>query len=76
MKNTTYMQKGEPKLNKDKYHFRCTLVPFFGKTISRQDMRPDLRMLDALIDIPVKNGITGIPWCARAQLISQHVDAG
>ena len=28
------------KLNKDKCHFRCTSVPFFGEITSRQCMRP------------------------------------
>ena len=29
------------KLNKDKCHFRCTSIPFFGKVISRQGVQPD-----------------------------------
>ena len=28
------------KLNKDKYHFRCTSVPFFGEIISRHCVKP------------------------------------
>ena len=29
------------KLNKEKCHFRCTSIPFFGEVISRQDIQPD-----------------------------------
>ena len=30
------------KLNKDKCHFRCTSVPFFGDVISRHGVQPDI----------------------------------
>ena len=30
------------KLNKDKCHFRCTSVPFFGEMISQNGVKPDL----------------------------------
>ena len=36
------------KINKDKCHFRCSSVPFFGKIISRCGVRPDPRKLKAL----------------------------
>ena len=29
------------KLNKEKYHFRCTSIPFFGEVVSRQGIQPD-----------------------------------
>ena len=29
------------KLNKDKFHFRCTSVPCFGEFIYRHGVRPD-----------------------------------
>ena len=29
------------KLNKEKHHFRCTSVPFFGEVVSRDGMQPD-----------------------------------
>ena len=30
------------KLNKEKYHFRYTSIPFFGEVISRRGVQPDL----------------------------------
>ena len=27
------------KLNKEKYHFRCTSIPFFGEVVSRQGIQ-------------------------------------
>ena len=30
------------KLNKEKCHFRCTSIPFFGKVVSREGVQPDL----------------------------------
>ena len=29
------------KLNKDKFHFRCTSIPFFGEVVSRKSIQPD-----------------------------------
>ena len=29
------------KLNKDKCHFRCTSISFFGKVISKEGIQPD-----------------------------------
>ena len=29
------------KLNKEKCHFRCTSIPFFGEVIPRQGIQPD-----------------------------------
>ena len=29
------------KLSKDKCHFRCTSIPFFGEVVSRNGMQPD-----------------------------------
>ena len=31
------------KLNKDKCHFRCTSIPFFGEVVSREGIQPDLQ---------------------------------
>ena len=33
------------KLNKDKCHFRCTSIPFFGEVVSREDIQPDLQKI-------------------------------
>ena len=43
------------KLNKDKCHFRCMSIPFFGKVVSREGIQPDPQKVKALIDIPVPN---------------------
>ena len=40
------------KLNKDKCHFRCTSIPFFGKVVSRADIQPDLQKIRALTKMP------------------------
>ena len=40
------------KLNRDKCHFRCTSVPFFGEIISRYGVKPDPRKLKALMEMP------------------------
>ena len=40
------------KLNKDKCHFRCTSIPFFGKVVSRKGIQPDLQKNKALTDMP------------------------
>ena len=29
------------KLNKEKFHFRCTSIPFFGEVILRRGVQPD-----------------------------------
>ena len=34
------------KLNKDKCHFRCTSIPFFGKVVSREGVQPDQQSTD------------------------------
>ena len=39
------------KLNKEKYHFRCTLIPFFGEVISRQGVIPDPQKVKALMEM-------------------------
>ena len=45
------------KLHKEKYHFRCTSIPFFGEVISREWVQPD----------PQKNkGVDGHA-CAKEQ---------
>ena len=37
---------------KDKHHFRCTSVPFFGEVIPWHGVKPDLQMLKALMEMP------------------------
>ena len=37
------------KLNKNKSHFRCTSVPFFGEIISWHGVEPDPQKLKALV---------------------------
>ena len=41
------------KLNKDKCHFRCMLIPFFGEVVSREGIQLDLRKIRALTKMPV-----------------------
>ena len=41
------------KLNKDKCHFRCTSIPFFGKVVSRKGVQPDPQKIKALTDMLV-----------------------
>ena len=40
------------KLNKDKCHFRCTSVPFFGEVISQNGVQPDPQKIKALVKMP------------------------
>ena len=39
-------------LNKDKHHFRCISVPFFGKIIPRHGIQPNPHKLCALTEMP------------------------
>ena len=41
------------KLNKEKCHFRCTCILFFGEVISREGVHPDPQKIKALTDMPV-----------------------
>ena len=43
------------KLNKEKCHFRCTSIPFFGEVISRREVQPDPQKIKALMDMPPPN---------------------
>ena len=44
------------KLNKDKFHFRSTSVPFLGEIISQYGVKPDPQKLKALMGMsPLKN---------------------
>ena len=43
------------KLNKEKCHFRCTSIPFFGKVILRKGIQPDPQKSKALTDMPASN---------------------
>ena len=38
------------KLNKDKCHFRCMSIPFFGKVILREGIQPDPQKIKVLTD--------------------------
>ena len=40
------------KLNKDKYHFRCTSVPFFGDILSQNGVQPDPQEIKNLVEMP------------------------
>ena len=40
------------KSNKDKYHFRCTIFPFFWEVISEDGVNQDPRNLKGLMDMP------------------------
>ena len=41
------------KLNKDKCHFRCTSIPFFGKVVSRKGIQPDPQKIKVLTNMLV-----------------------
>ena len=41
------------KLNKEKCHFRCTSIPFFGEVVSRHGVQPDPLKVRALTEMPV-----------------------
>ena len=41
------------KLKKDKCHFRCTSILFFGKVVSREGIQPDLQKVRALAEMPM-----------------------
>ena len=43
------------KLNKDKCHFRCKSVPFFGEIILQHGVKPDPQKLRVLMEIPPQN---------------------
>ena len=39
------------KVNKDRCHFRCISIPFFGKVVSREGVQPDPQKIRALIEM-------------------------
>ena len=43
------------KLNKEKFHFRCTSIPFFGEVILTKGVQPDPQKIKALTDMLVPN---------------------
>ena len=43
------------KLNKEKCHFRCTSIPFFGEVISSIGVQSDPQTVKALMDMPLPN---------------------
>ena len=40
------------KLNKEKCHFRCTSIPFFGEVVSRHGVQPNPQKVRALTEMP------------------------
>ena len=40
--------KKDVKLNKNKYHFRCTIIAFLGEVISRKGVQPGPKKLCTL----------------------------
>ena len=52
------------KLNKEKCHFRCKSIPFFGEIVSRQDIQPNPQKVRALTEMLApknKKGTAGLP---------------
>ena len=45
-------RKENSKMNKDKCHFRCTSVSFYGEIVSRQGIKLDPKKLKVLTDMP------------------------
>ena len=41
------------KLHKEKYHFRCTSIPFFGQVVSWQSIQPEPQKVRALTEMPL-----------------------
>ena len=39
-------------LNKEKCHFRCTSILFFGKVVSREGIQPDPQKVRAMTEMP------------------------
>ena len=40
------------KLNKEKFHFRCTSIPFFDEVVLREGVQPNPRKVKALTEMP------------------------
>ena len=53
------------KLNKEKCHFRCTSIPFFGEVVSRQGIQPDPQKVRALTNIPTPKKQKGTAGLSR-----------
>ena len=51
------------KLHKDKCHFRCTSIPFFGKEVSREGIQPDLQKIRALTEMLVPKNKRELQAC-------------
>ena len=54
------------KLNREKCHFRCMSVPFFGEVVSRHGVQPDPQKVRALTEMLAsqnKKGTAGFPRC-------------
>ena len=47
-----WCQEVNLNLNKEKCHFRCTSIPFFGEVVSGQDVQPDPQKVRVLTEMP------------------------
>ena len=52
------------KLNKNKCHFSCTSVPFFGEVISWNEVKPDPQKIKSLMEMPLSKNkkSSGLSW--------------
>ena len=48
---TMMRQEVNLKLNKDKCHFRCMSIPFFGEVVSREGIQPGPQKIKVLTDM-------------------------
>ena len=55
MQQYTRCKEVNLKLNKEKCHFRCISILFFGEVISREGVQPDPQKIKALTDMPAPN---------------------
>ena len=63
------------KLNKDKCHFRCTQVLFFGEIISRNGVKPGPQKLKAMTEIPPQRkqkGATMMSYMVYIKVTIEH----
>ena len=60
------------KLNKDKCHFRCTSILFFGEVVSRQKVQLDPQKVKTLTKMPAPKK-KGTAILFRSNLLSQQI---
>ena len=48
------------KLDKEKCHFRCTSIPFFGEVVSRVGVQPYLQKIKPLTEMPAPKNKKGV----------------